>query len=338
MIYRRPSVYLGTLMTFLFGRFIVMKYIKKENINIVMPRSIMPSMIVHSIIGRINKFKIIYDADGLAIQEKVEFQGLSEKSLTYKILNHIQNKILIQANSIIVRSKKSIEIMNENDQYDHSKFFVSYNGRSSNDFRFNQQARYDIRETLGIAPHELVFVYCGSLTGKYLFEQMCSIFEDYHAYDRASIFLVLSNQLIDQDKTSMNQAKQRMIFKSIPYSMVPLYLSASDVALSIIDDTFSMQAVCPTKLAEYLLAGLPTICSVGIGDTADILRYINGCHLYDNHDVESNQKAIKWITTLDIADRDSIRNEAIHYFSVENAAASYMNAINYACIEKSQYP
>jgi glycosyltransferase involved in cell wall biosynthesis len=48
---------------------------------------------------------------------------------------------------------------------------------------------------------------------------------------------------------------------------IPRYLKAADVAVSLIKPCYSKQSSSPTKMAEYLAAGLPVICNAGIGDT-----------------------------------------------------------------------
>jgi glycosyltransferase involved in cell wall biosynthesis len=47
---------------------------------------------------------------------------------------------------------------------------------------------------------------------------------------------------------------------------IPRYLKAADLAVSFIKPCFSKLSSSPTKLAEYLAAGLPVICNAGVGD------------------------------------------------------------------------
>ena len=41
---------------------------------------------------------------------------------------------------------------------------------------------------------------------------------------------------------------------------------AADMALSFIPATYSKQASSPTKIAEYLAAGVPVVATAGVGD------------------------------------------------------------------------
>ncbi len=48
------------------------------------------------------------------------------------------------------------------------------------------------------------------------------------------------------------------------------YLGLADFAISFIKPTFSKIASSPTKMAEYLAAGLPVVFNAGIGDLDDL--------------------------------------------------------------------
>jgi glycosyltransferase involved in cell wall biosynthesis len=47
---------------------------------------------------------------------------------------------------------------------------------------------------------------------------------------------------------------------------VPHWLSRARLGLSFRKPTFSQIAASPTKVAEYLAAGLPVVCNDGVGD------------------------------------------------------------------------
>ena len=53
---------------------------------------------------------------------------------------------------------------------------------------------------------------------------------------------------------------------------VPRYLKAADVAVSFIKPCYSKLSSSPTKLAEYLAAGLPVVCNAGVGDVDAVVE------------------------------------------------------------------
>jgi len=50
------------------------------------------------------------------------------------------------------------------------------------------------------------------------------------------------------------------------------YLAAADVGLSFVKPCFSKISSSPTKIGEYLAAGLPVVSTAGIGDVDALLR------------------------------------------------------------------
>ena len=53
---------------------------------------------------------------------------------------------------------------------------------------------------------------------------------------------------------------------------IPVYLRQARIGLSFRKPTFSQIAASPTKIPEYLAAGLPVVCNAGIGDMDDLLE------------------------------------------------------------------
>jgi len=55
-------------------------------------------------------------------------------------------------------------------------------------------------------------------------------------------------------------------------SEVPVYLKRARLGLSFRKPTFSQIAASPTKIPEYLAAGLPAVSNASIGDTDELLE------------------------------------------------------------------
>jgi glycosyltransferase involved in cell wall biosynthesis len=58
----------------------------------------------------------------------------------------------------------------------------------------------------------------------------------------------------------------------VPADEVPALLRRSRLGISFRKPTFSQIAASPTKISEYLAAGLPVVSNQGIGDTDDLLE------------------------------------------------------------------
>ena len=358
-VLRKPNVSIGSLLTVLTSAGKIKKYIRENNIHIVMPRSTFPAMIANQINfpfashaffpcrglrgasffpfrglrgGKVPfrgfRGKLIFDADGLPIEERIDFSGLKKESFQYKLMKSAETKMLKSADAVITRSQKAIDIhiANIGESY-RSKFSVVFNGRDKNVFDYQPPLREQVRQELGLKD-ELLFVYAGSLGPQYCLNEMLEILKAY-AEKREAKFLILTGNTEFAEQNIPSELKTHVILKSVPSEKVSFYLNGGDLAFGLRKPTFSMQGVAPIKLGEYLLCGLPVIASKGIGDTEKILENFEECYLYDHsigllpqiaHIKNFVEKAI-------FANRNKIAQKAQHYFSLEAAAESYLKAI-----------
>lgn len=325
-ICRKPIALLGSIFTLFKGIRIIRDYIKNHGIDIVMPRSTMPAIMMNRL--KSQNIKILFDADGLPLEERVDFSGLSTSGQQYKWLKKEETKLLTKANGVITRSHKAVDIHIKNigEQY-RSKFAVVFNGRDVTQFQPDENHREQTRKELNFEAEETIFVYCGSLGPQYGWKEMIAVFEKFHAENPTSKFLILSGNAeftLDKIPAAISDS---VIVKSIPFHEVPKYLNCADIAFAIRKPTFSMQGVAPIKLGEYLLMGLPTIASKGIGDTDDILSKLPQCFLFDHADAEAVDKAVRFsLESNDVASKNEIRDVTINYFSLEKSAESYRAA------------
>ncbi|WP_313268536.1 hypothetical protein [Epilithonimonas vandammei] len=359
-VLRKPNIAIGSLLTVLTAAGKIKKYIRENNIHIVMPRSTFPAMIVNQInspfvsralfpfrglrgasffpfrglrgAGKVPfrgfRGKLIFDADGLPIEERIDFAGLKKESFQYKLMKSAETKMLKSADAVITRSQKAIDIhiANIGESY-RSKFSVVFNGRDKNRFTYQPQLREKVRQELGLKD-ELLFVYAGSLGPQYCLNEMLEIFQSY-AEKREAKFLILTGNIQFAEQNIPSELKAHVILKSVPAEKVSFYLNGGDVAFGLRKPTFSMQGVAPIKLGEYLLCGLPVIASKGIGDTEKILENFEECYLYD-HSVgllPQIDQIKNFVKKAIFANRNKIAQKAQDYFSLEAAAESYLKAI-----------
>ena len=325
-VLRKPNISIGSLLTVLSSAGKIKKYIRENNIHIVMPRSTFPAMMVNQIKNK--NFKLIFDADGLPIEERIDFAGLKKESFQYKLMKSAETKMLKSADAVITRSQKAIDIHTAHigESY-RSKFSVVFNGRDKNRFAYRPHLREELRQELGLKD-ELLFVYAGSLGPQYCLTEMLEIFQAY-AEKREAKFLILTGNTAFAEQNIPSELKPHVILKSVPSEKVSFYLNGGDVAFGLRKPTFSMQGVAPIKLGEYLLCGLPVIASKGIGDTEKILENFEECFLYDHSIGLLPQIAqIKnFVEKAIFANRNNIAQKAQDYFSLEAAAESYLKAI-----------
>jgi glycosyltransferase involved in cell wall biosynthesis len=333
---RKPNPLPGALISVFLGAQFIKKYIKKNKIQIVMPRSTMPAIMINIANKGINA-NVIFDADGLPLEERVDFSGLKRSSFNYKILKFQETKILKRANAVVTRSTKSINIhLDTIGKHFHHKFFVVSNGRDPDFFTPSEEKRFLYRDQLGIKRDDLVFVYCGSLGPQYGLVEMLEIFSRYHSIEPRSKFLIITGSPSYLSGMIPLEIESQVLVKSLPFEKVPSYLNVADIAFAIRKPSYSMQGIAPIKLGEYMLLGLPCIASKGIGDTEPIIKNAPGSFLFD-HDRDDNvEKVLQWILEGKYKSVE-IRNFAITHFSLNTSAFDYLKAIDYVLNTKLKY-
>lgn len=326
-VIKKPTNSIGSIYSLFKGRKFIEKYIVAHSIDIVMPRSIMPALLVNKL--RMNGFKLVFDADGLPLEERIDFGQLQMNSFQYRYLKKQEDIILANADLVITRSKKSIHIHTESiGGKSFEKFSRVINGRDVDFFKPNKLSRKNIRERLNIGPKETVFVYCGSLGPQYCLEEMIEIFTRYQEQNINCKFLILTTNIAYAERFIPISKKELFIVKKILFNEVPMYLSAADIAFSLRIPRYSMRGVFPIKLAEYLLMGLPVITSKGIGDTEDLLKDAPGCFIFNHFSRKSMHLVFEFILQVQDVDHKKIRAFAVKNFSLERSANQYIKAFD----------
>lgn len=322
---------IGKLLSQRSGISIIRSYVKENSIDAIMPRSTIPASMTLAAVKTLPSVKIFFDADGLPIEERVDFAGLKKGSFRYNALKRIESAILKRADRVLTRTEKAIDILvSQNPALTRNKFRVVVNGRDENFFkRSDEKGRLSMRHKLGIPEDAQVLVYCGSLGPQYGIDQMLYILNAVRKRNPKTFLLLIANNpeglLNKYDSASL----QNVIVKEVAPNEVPDYLSVGDVALAIRKSSFSMQGVAPVKIGEYLLTGLPVVASAGIGDTENMLSGNECAHILNDYSEDSLLQAVSWILTDGLHKKhDEARLLGLKYFGLQLAIKSYIAALN----------
>jgi glycosyltransferase involved in cell wall biosynthesis len=128
--------------------------------------------------------------------------------------------------------------------------------------------RERVRRELGVSDR-LVCVYAGSMGGTYAVAETAAFLAAARAADPRVFALVLTPSdpasiAVELDRAGLSTRDYRLLHS--PPDDVPRYLAAADVGLALARPGFARRATSPTKVAEYLAAGMPVIATTGIGD------------------------------------------------------------------------
>lgn len=319
----------GAFLSASFGARHIRRAVRDWQIDTLMPRSLMPALAVLRLRwAERKKLSLVFDADGLAADERVDFGGLSPHSLTYRVLRDIEAEMLRQADSVLCRTEaaKNILIARAGAGVKPETYHVVPNGKDPKPF-VQALSKRKIERT-GV----FRLCYCGSIGEQYRLPETLDI----ASFLKQSI-PNLTFQVISPDTRSIHAEIERSSLNckdwisvlALSPDNIPAALSTCDLGLALRRTSFSMQAVQPIKIGEYLLAGLPVIGTPSVGSTSRLIS--DG--VFRSGEKDDREQTLRWILEQVIPRRGQMR-ELCHEigkrdFSVAETASQYAAALQY---------
>ncbi|MDV3503094.1 hypothetical protein [Marinobacter sp. M-5] len=298
-----------------------------------MPRSTLPLFSSMRALKHIS-LPLVFDADGLPIDERVDFAGLSSRGFVYRVLRDIEALGIRKSSVVLTRTDKASQILyaRAGAGTSESIFFRVNNGRDSEKFALTDGSeRARIRRELRVDPEAPLIIYSGSLGEQYCLPEMLAFFRHVLAYrsDTRLLFLTGSPEIAAREIDNHDDLKLKIEIKSVEPDKVPSIVASADLGLGLRRTSFSMQGVSPVKVGEYLLCGVPLVATKGIGDTDGITEEIG--YLMKEHTQEALEDAACWFVESVLADREGFRTRARELgaaqYSLQASVDSYRRAL-----------
>lgn len=256
----------GALWSAVRGARHVDRAVRNWGIDLLLPRATLPALaVLRSRSAR--ALPILFDSDGLPIDERVDFAGLDPLGATYRILRDVESQMVRRADRVLVRTEAGAAILRARAGAgsDPDKYDVVPNGRDPLAFAPTPERR----DAHAQGPH---LCYAGSLGAQYepgaMLALACAMKEQLPAL-RLSLFTgdrdVAERHLAEAGLTGADWVN----LERLAPADVPARMAQCDIGLALRRPSFSMAGVAPIKIGEYLLAGLPILGTPGIGDTAE---------------------------------------------------------------------
>lgn len=331
-VWRRPRA-AGAMLTALAGARHVKKAVQAHHIDAVMARSTLPALATMLAL-RGSQCRMVFDADGLPLDERVDFAGQPPSGLAHRLLRDVEAQAVRRADVVLTRSSKAVEILQARAGAGTSvnKFHVVTNGRDAERFKpANTAESAQVRRNLGLTMDAPLIVYAGSMGPQYCMDEMLRLFTLIHDRRPDAHLLVLtgSPEAVRPALDKHPQLNGCVTTLTVPAQVVPQYLGCADLGLALRQPSFSMQAVAPIKLGEYLLCGLPVVATAGIGDTQAISAEAG--MLLQRMDDGELKTAADWFIDSVLPEREKYRASSravgLSTFSLEASAASYAQAL-----------
>jgi len=277
------------------------RLVRRNQIEMVHARSHIPATIALVLKKRFG-IKMIFDVRGLMAEEYVDAKHWREGSVAYRLTKSVERRALAASDAIVTLTERIWPIIKE---------WKGLRGRKVNHevipccvdlsvFQASVSDRVRRRTELELGDR-FSLVYCGSIDGWYLTEEMADFFAHFLTRQPEAHFLWLTTGNQQRVRALMSERgipSRNFSIRSVAAEEVPSYLAASDAGIAFIKPSFSKVASSPTKNAEYLACGLPIIINVGVGDSDALATEFNVGMLVRKFNAAEYDKAAVAVETM----------------------------------------
>jgi glycosyltransferase involved in cell wall biosynthesis len=263
--YHRKPRLLATTLDIVSGIALCRRIVRKNRIVLIHSRSFIAALIATFCKSRIPH---LYDIRGFWVDEKSMKGSLAKNSWAYATGKWLESSVYRKSAGIVsltFAAKSEIESFPVWQQYTRPPISVIPTCVDVGSYTSHPPLRQW---------SELTFGYTGSIGSGYLAREMVAFFKSAYESDVAKEFLIVTKSDTYDLKRTLREFKTEpgsVLIDSVEPEKIPSTLNRFDVGLCFIQPHYSKMASCPTKLGEYLAAGIPVVAN-SIGDVASIIR------------------------------------------------------------------
>ena len=274
--------------------------------------------------------KFVYDARGCSYEEH-KYSILKNQQFDKKhfdLLSHInlvETLTVRKTDKVFAVSNVLIKYLSHNSGMPKEKFFLYPCLSDGSKFFYDKEIRTEIRKELGFETNHRVFLYAGGLKNAYHVSSETLVFmNEVAATDENARFLLLSKDMLGEEEIMLQYPNLhgKIVMSSVPNNEMYKYLNAADYGLLFRENVPMNNVASPSKFAEHVLCGLPTIISDGVGDYSELCEKEKlGIMIVGSKATESDLIKLKHISF----DRDAIAQYGRDHLSKQSHIKAVVN-------------
>jgi glycosyltransferase involved in cell wall biosynthesis len=270
--HKRPSLP-ATLYDVQEGARVAARLLRRVEINVLHARGHVAALMgALAKRARGGKAKLVFDIRGFMPEEYTDAGVWPENGYLYRGVKRVERFLFASADAFVVLTEKAREILfpgrTETDERGRPVEVIPCCVDFERYRAADDASREELRRELKLTNRRVV-VYVGSFGGWYMTDEMAQFMALAHREDATTYSLILTQSepgLISRRLVALGVPETDFFVGKVSPAEVPRYLKASDIAVSFIRACYSKLSSSPTKIAEYLAAGLPVVCNAGVGD------------------------------------------------------------------------
>ena len=264
--HKKPSMP-ATLYDILLGARLARRLIREEGVQVLHARAHLPMAM--AMFAATANTKLIFDVRGLMAEEYRDAGVWTEGSLPFRLVRKIERHGLKRADHVVVLTRRLRDWLIHEELAAAEKIEVIPCCVNPELFAMPSAGQNSKRS------ERFEVIYAGSLVGLYLVEEIGRFFMALKERQPNAFLRLLSLSPPEQGANQLRQAglnADDFWIGPVPAVEVPSYLRRASLGISFRKPTFAQIAASPTKIPEYLAAGLPVVSNAGTGDMDDLLE------------------------------------------------------------------
>ena len=271
----------------------------------------------------------LYHTEGCWLEEQVDVGRLSPRSPIWRGLRWAEDWTLRRANGLVALTETGANRLKERCGAVGKEVPILVIPTTST--LVGQGP--DVLRSRPIPPGDPIrAIYAGSVTGRYLFDELLTFFRELSDQRPGSTLEVLAHR--DGDVAEGAIARQRLGDRvklgAVSHSELPSRLEGKDLGFFFLQQGDSAACVSPTKIPEYLEYGIPVVCTRASGDGAWVIEQARaGVILDDPSDPEERTQAQQGLDALLVDPERSLRAQAMarQYYSLSEAVDRQLSVL-----------
>ena len=290
--HHRPKV-ISTAFDIALGCWSALRLTRAAGIRLVHARSYVPAFI-SLVVKWLTGARFIFDMRGFWPEERIELGIFRRGGLLYRISKFFERRFLLDADQLVVLTERArttlLECRNRPDRIEVIPCSVDIDRFLPGTDRSGLAARYDLGQ-------DLIVGNIGAVSGMYLIPQIFrfALLLKRHLPRMRFVYLTRQDPMILLPAAiDQGLSREDILITSASPEEIPEWLSLFQLAVFFPKTCYATRAMCPTKLGEFLAAGVPVVTSGGVGDFGEILgRESVGFLIHDFAEGELSSVAAK---------------------------------------------
>ena len=263
--HKRPSAP-ATLYDIVIGAWTVWRLARRFRIEVLHARSHVP-MAMALLVRPFVRCRLVFDMRGFLADEYAAAGRWSERSGIFRMTKWLEEQGVRRADQIVVLTERARQWLLDQGWANADRITVIPccvdAARFSNGTSAADSGTHD--------PFEVI--YAGSVTGLYRLEEMARFFLALRVHRPHAVLRILTQGPVDYARQVLERVLPQESFwvGCVPPDRIGASLQRARLGLSFRTPSFAQIGASPTKIAEYLLAGLPVVANEGVGDMDGLL-------------------------------------------------------------------